>query len=270
MKTIAHLLAASLTLFGLTAPLSASAESWTFCATENTLCRVNGPSVVRFGVGDRFEHRDVNRPVMCSNRVFGDPAPGKKKDCSYRSIDTIDQGNWQGSGGSGHGNWETCALENGFCAFSGNREVRYGIDGQYRTRFAQGGVQCDNRSFGGDPYPGQPKECQVRGYADPGYPNRPPMTGRGANEGYTGAPSWDSDPQQHNRPGYGNGDQGWAFCAREDEHCNVPGTATVRFGAQGRYTVINHVRGRIACTKEVFGDPIYGVNKTCEYAPYTR
>lgn len=268
MKIITHLLAASLTLFGLAHPLSASAQSWTFCAAENALCRVNGHSVVRFGVGDRFEHRDVNRPVMCNIRTFGDPAPGRKKDCSYRSIDTGEQNTWPGNGNYGYREWETCALEKGYCAFSGNREVRYGADGQYRTRIAQGGVPCDNKSFGGDPRPGQPKECQVRGQAQSGYPNRPSMNGQNPYEGYTGAPSWDSDPQQQNRPGpgYGNDDQGWVFCAREDDHCNVPGSASVRFGAQGRYTVINHVRGRIACTKEVFGDPIYGVSKTCEYA----
>ena len=321
MKHFVRLAATCLCMLPWVAPLPSFAQSWTFCAAENTLCRVNGPSVVRFGVGDRFEHRNVSGPVMCNNKTFGDPAPGEKKDWSYRSSDSGGQGAWQNTSG-----WSTCARENTRCSFSGSKEVRYGADGRYRTRFAYGGVQCDNRSFGGDPLPGQPKECQVRGGVESGYPNRPPpVIGGASNDGWrhcaeengtcyvtstatvrfgsqgryayvngvrdrvactigvfgdphygerksceykesgggTGSlPSgWDTYPEQPAPV-----DSGWVPCGVEDSVCNVPGVTTVRFGAQGRYAFINRVNGRITCSKEVFGDPIEGVRKTCEYA----
>jgi hypothetical protein len=338
MKHLARLFALCLALNGLALPLSVHAQSWTFCAAENTLCRVNGANEVRFGVGDRFEHRQVTGPVMCSSRVFGDPAPGERKDCSFRPASAPWQGNAPGYGQEA--GWQTCAGENGFCAFSGSQQVRYGAEGRYRTRSAFGGLQCDNRTFGGDPVPGQPKQCQIKVSTSSGYPNRPGMAGdgnlngwrhcaeenqtcivpttatvrfgaqgrytqvRGVNGhiacsiqvfgdpiygerksceysvpgyGASGAPgyggssgsgSWEAEQPMPVYPatGYGGNEQGWAFCANEDSACHVPGVATVRFGAQGRYTVINQVNGHIPCTKEVFGDPIEGIKKTCEYA----
>ena len=55
----------------------------------------------------------------------------------------------------------------------------------------------------------------------------------------------------------------WTTCAFEHGICAVDGTATVRYGAEGKY-ITKIVTGEIACTNQAFGnDPIFGVVKTC-------
>ncbi len=80
---------ASLCLGGLVAVLSplvtpASAAKLQRCASENGVCQLPYPAEVVYGTGGQNTSRFIDRPqVTCSNRVFGDPAPGKKKSCSY-------------------------------------------------------------------------------------------------------------------------------------------------------------------------------------------
>lgn len=57
----------------------------------------------------------------------------------------------------------------------------------------------------------------------------------------------------------------WVFCAWESEYCSFEGTAQVRYGADGTYVYGTHTGG-VACSNDVFGDPAYGVRKSCEYA----
>lgn len=57
--------------------------------------------------------------------------------------------------------WSRCADEGSVCAFSGNREVRYGARGIYVTRFIENGTPCNNAVFG-DPVPGVKKSCAYR------------------------------------------------------------------------------------------------------------
>jgi hypothetical protein len=57
---------------------------------------------------------------------------------------------------------------------------------------------------------------------------------------------------------------GWVDCAVEGGVCTVPGTVTVRYGANGTYAT-RSVTGSIACTNEVWGDPLFGVFKGCAY-----
>jgi hypothetical protein len=57
----------------------------------------------------------------------------------------------------------------------------------------------------------------------------------------------------------------WVTCAGENGFCNAPPGATVRFGAQGSY-VTRRAGGRgIPCITRVFGDPAYGLRKSCAY-----
>jgi hypothetical protein len=44
--------------------------------------------------------------------------------------------------------WVACAQSNGFCAFDGTRQVRYGANNQYVQKQFTGGVTCSGRSFG--------------------------------------------------------------------------------------------------------------------------
>jgi FG-GAP-like repeat len=58
---------------------------------------------------------------------------------------------------------------------------------------------------------------------------------------------------------------GWTFCASENGVCTVPGTATVRYGANGTY-FYRTVTGSIGCYNDAWGgDPAFLVVKSCEY-----
>lgn len=57
----------------------------------------------------------------------------------------------------------------------------------------------------------------------------------------------------------------WTTCATENGTCSFTGTREVRFGANGKFTS-KTATGSIACTTSVFGDPIYGVVKSCSYS----
>lgn len=129
---------------------------WRFCAHENELCRPPaGSTRVRYGADGRYEVRPVARgPVPCSNRRFGDPAPGVFKQCDY----SLASGRPETAGRE----WQHCANEGEACDFRGDATVRYGVDGQYVFRDAAGGLPCTNEAFHTDPAPGQLKHCQVR------------------------------------------------------------------------------------------------------------
>lgn len=55
----------------------------------------------------------------------------------------------------------------------------------------------------------------------------------------------------------------WVTCANENGFCNFSGTALVRYGANNIWVTQLHTNG-VACTNAVFGDPVYGVAKTCQ------
>jgi len=55
----------------------------------------------------------------------------------------------------------------------------------------------------------------------------------------------------------------WTTCAIEGGVCNVGGSRQVRYGANNSYAYRN-ATSTIACTNEVFGDPMYGTTKSCQ------
>jgi hypothetical protein len=57
----------------------------------------------------------------------------------------------------------------------------------------------------------------------------------------------------------------WTPCASERQQCNFSGTKQVRFGANGIYNY-GTFTGGVVCANSIFGDPIYGVIKHCDYA----
>ena len=65
--------------------------------------------------------------------------------------------------------WTKCADEYGICSFSGVREVRYGANGVYVSKTANGSIECSNAVFG-DPAPGADKSCEYAGTASIGTP----------------------------------------------------------------------------------------------------
>lgn len=58
--------------------------------------------------------------------------------------------------------------------------------------------------------------------------------------------------------------QNWTRCASEGGACNFSGTRQVRYGANNNYA-FSTATGILACSNSVFGDPMYGVVKTCDY-----
>lgn len=74
-----------------------TSSTWTFCANEGSRCSFTGTRRVRYGANSKWVTRDVaasNGGVSCTNRVFGDPAPGVRKRCELGS------GSGGGSGGT--------------------------------------------------------------------------------------------------------------------------------------------------------------------------
>lgn len=135
--------------------------------------------------------------------------------------------------------WTGCADEGEMCRVNGQALVRFGTDGRYTFRVVNGRVMCDTESFG-DPAPQQRKGCDV-------------SYGWRADERYRG---W--------REAGARGRDGWILCANEGEVCRVPRAARVRYGANGRYAFAN-ADDAVACDNRVFGDPLAGVAKQCEY-----
>lgn len=137
-------------------------NQWVYCASENQVCHVrsNRPVNVRYGANGRYAYRQVQGSIVCDNNNFGDPIYGVVKSCEYMT---------GGGGGDGHRppppppteRWVYCGPENGVCYIRGNRpvNVRYGANGRYSYRQAQGQINCNNQEFG-DPIYGVVKSCE--------------------------------------------------------------------------------------------------------------
>lgn len=157
---------------------AASAQEIQVCAKEGGVCRIPYPTEVIYGNGRRVTSRFINQPqIRCSNSVFGDPARGLAKACSYvvrddnrygggyRDRDDYDRDDY-GRGGYGRDRdydrrqWQRCAREGQYCEFYGRKRVRYGTTDRYVERVFRNGVRCDNRTFG-DPDRGTAKSCYV-------------------------------------------------------------------------------------------------------------
>ena len=63
---------------------------------------------------------------------------------------------------------------------------------------------------------------------------------------------------------------GWTFCANEYERCTFTGTKEVRYGANGTFTAPLVFSNGVTCTNAIFGDPLPGANKRCEYRDLGR
>src|SRR5262245_24725520 len=104
LSSVLLLLLLCFAAFVLTLPKSASAQTsdWTFCASEGNECSFSGTTQVRYGAAGAYVYGTFTDGTACTNAVFGDPAPGIAKSCAVTSIE-----------------WTFCAVEGGFCAFSG-------------------------------------------------------------------------------------------------------------------------------------------------------
>ena len=65
----------------LIAPTATPDPTWEFCADENGYCSFKGKNNVRYGIPGNWVTKEYINGVLCSNDVFGDPAPGVQKIC---------------------------------------------------------------------------------------------------------------------------------------------------------------------------------------------
>lgn len=135
---------------------------------------------------------------------------------------------------SASANWSWCANEGGVCTVpaAATVTVRYGANGSYQYRSVSGSIACSNGVWG-DPIFGTVKSCDYTTGAAP-------------------AP----------------GTTSWVDCAGEGSVCSVPGPRNVRYGANGSY-YHKTVSTAIACGNSAWGDPIFGVVKSCSYESST-
>ncbi|MCC2955031.1 right-handed parallel beta-helix repeat-containing protein [Massilia sp. IC2-477] len=131
--------------------------SWVTCATEWGTCSFSGSREVRYGTATAFVTKTVSGPVRCANSVFGDPAPGAAKSCSYAVAATT-------GAAPADVSWTACASQYGICTVPGTREVRYGAAGSYATMIVTNSVKCSDAVFG-DPKPGVAKSCSYSSVA---------------------------------------------------------------------------------------------------------
>jgi serine protease len=69
-----------------TTTTTTTTPTWTYCAAENGTCSFSGTRDVRYGTATSFVTKTFTGSVKCSNSVFGDPAYGVAKSCSYSSV----------------------------------------------------------------------------------------------------------------------------------------------------------------------------------------
>ena len=67
-------------------PTPTPTVTWTACASEGGVCSFSGMRDVRYGAGTSFVTKTFTGSAKCSNAVFGDPAHGVVKSCSYSSV----------------------------------------------------------------------------------------------------------------------------------------------------------------------------------------
>jgi hypothetical protein len=182
--------------------------------------------------------------------------------------------------------WTFCAPEGGLCAFTATSKVRYGADGTYVYQTFTDGTACTNAVFG-DPLFGTRKFCaisippaatewttcaaergqcvfsgtmEVRYGADGAYVYQTLANGTACTNAVFGDPIVGTvkacatrippDPTE------------WTFCAAEGGECAFTGAREVRYGANGVWVYQTLLDGT-RCTNDVFGDPLYGVVKSC-------
>ena len=69
-------------------------------------------------------------------------------------------------------------------------------------------------------------------------------------------------------PGPSGAPAGYTTCAAENGTCSFSGTQSVAYGANGIYSY-QTLNGGTACTNAAFGDPDYGIIKSCYAGPVT-
>ena len=140
--------------------------AWVVCAQEGGTCNLDGKRKVAFGTGSNWVLESFVGGIECSTGVFGDPAPGKRKECRFlasagggTSTPLPSAAPPAATPAATPANWVTCAKEGTPCRFTGNRKVAFGKGNAWNVKVYANGVLC-SVDFFGDPAPGVVKECR--------------------------------------------------------------------------------------------------------------
>lgn len=250
-----------------TTPLTtvvAPTVSWTPCASENGTCSFSGSRQVRYGANGQYAFKSATASIACDNATFGDPAYGTAKVCDFASTSSTTTTPATPPPAPATpapvtpapapsitaAMWSPCGTEGSYCSFSGTMQVRYGANGKYAYQIATGSVACNNDTFG-DPAYGVTKTCEFTPLSSP-VPAKNPTPA--IPETVATLPAITVTPAVT-----------WASCATENGTCSFTGTHQIRYGIPGQYAY-KFATGAIRCDNGTFGDPAYGIVKSCEYA----
>ncbi|MGS2717888.1 putative Ig domain-containing protein [Eionea flava] len=224
------------------------ATDWIFCANEGGTCTVPAEATVRYGASDSYSYQHyVQSEVGCNNLVFGDPKKWTFKHCEYKPTSSTEGNvppvinlNISSQVMDANQSFELVLPANTFVD-ADNDPLSISaslVDGENLPGWLTFD-KADSR-LSGTPLVGDAGDLTVRLTADDG------------------------------RGGVVNGDfllrvTDWVFCAYEGQTCEVPATATVRYGIAGFYNTLTAVDNSVACRNDTFGDPIFGQPKQCHY-----
>lgn len=262
------------------------------CAKENGECRFSGSGFVYYGAGNKWVGKNVRGLVKCNNANFGDPAPGVVKSCWLNRLPFLKSPKGK-----------LCAKEGGTCRFRGKGTVYYGSGNRWFSGSSTDSMRCNNGMFG-DPNYGVPKRCFVlvnapqpvksqkalftkplgsvcakenevcrfrgTGVVHYGSGNRwykkAATNGVKCNNATFGDPApgvvkkcWVNTRRLLNSP---KGKQ----CARENGMCSFKGTGVVFYGSGNKWFASKTAKP-VRCSNLTFGDPNYGVGKSCFFLP---
>ena len=238
------------------------------------------PAVVRYGANDTYEFKYTTDTVACNDETFGDPISSVVKNCDYLLsegadfdadglVDSEDPYPTDPMNGTAE-NWHHCASEGYQCAVPLNTLVRYGANDSYGYQEVTGSVTCNNATFG-DTAHGVAKNCYYYvsvtedsdgdGVVDSEdfMPTNALVTKD--TDGDNIGDYFDPQPADPNND---NASNNWLYCSGEWTECHVPVPSVVRYGANNTY-VFEYVDESVTCANIVFGDPIGGVAKQCDY-----
>jgi len=262
---------------------------WVFCSVEGAACSFPVyPVLARYGAGENYVYRTVTEAddfPVCNNSGLGDPAPGVVKHCDYLFSDSSD---YDGDSvvdsadpypndaeNNAEGNWSFCSFEGLNCTPPVSPVlVRYGVFGSYHFAAVSdaNGIYCGNSTFG-DPFSGLIKGCDY--IAASGLDT----DGDGVPDNNDAFPTDASETQDSDGDGLGDNSDPfpndaenklsdhWVACSSEQQVCEVPIPAVVRYGANDQHLYWEASTPQaLTCSNGFFGgDPVNGVLKACEY-----
>lgn len=116
-------------------------SAYTLLGSESSTLSVPTRTNVAYGVGSKFNYKDITGSFTCDNATFGDPAVGAGKACY-----------------AGPADYEFVTTEGGSFTVNANTPIAYGGSGRFTFKVKSGTVNCDNTTFG-DPAVGAGKAC---------------------------------------------------------------------------------------------------------------